>query len=335
MDPYSPEQRQAIKCTVGSTAPQASVLLNEPIERIERFIAKVGSFVKSSHHIVGERPYMLILVESSPQEEELSGNEALRSLRRNKPVFRVDEELRLVSAEEGSIRLVDCGIRTADEKALGVMVRGSYKYDILMGTITDEGNVSYPGADPLSSSKFHHPMIEFEILVHEHKEKCLDREQNVKYWQKPRDRILRGKPDSTESVFHLSLFSWLNMFVIDKLRIFGETLGLGQDKTDIEVVTIDGTHLVEIKWLGENENGTKYDESTISRGLAQVKIYLDHDQDWQFICAHLVVYDGRPLQAHQTKSGYDDSQRHNLCRPPHILFLESETPSVMARRIAR
>ena len=335
MDPYSPEQREAIKRTVGTTAPQASALLNEPIERIERFIAKVGSFVKSNHHIVGERRYMLILVGSSPEGKELSGNEVLRNLRRNKLVFRVDEELRLVSAEEGSLKLVDCGIRTSDEKALGVMVCGSYKYDILMGKITDEGNVAYPGADPLSSSKFHHPMIDFELLVHEHKEKWLDREQNVKYWQKASDRTLRGKPDSTESIFHLSLFSWLNMFVIDKLKILGETLGLGQDKTDIEVVTIDGNHLVEIKWLGKNENGTEYDESAISKGLAQVKIYLDHDQDWLFICAHLVVYDGRPLQAHQGRSGYDDSQRHNLCKPPHILFLESETPSVTAKRIAR
>ena len=335
MDPYSPEQREAIKSAIGSTAPQAAVVLNEPIERIETFLSKVRNFVKSSHRNLGERDYMFILVGSSPLKLELTGIQALRYLRKNKTVFRVDEELRLVRADEGSVKLVDCGARTADEKALGVKVCGSYKYDILMGKITDECNVSYPGAGPLSSSKFHHPMNEFEMLVHEHKEKWIDREQNVKYWQDSRLRKLRSKPDNTESIFHLSLFSWLNMFVIDKLKILGETLGLGQDKTDIEVVTIDGNYLVEIKWLGENETGTKYDESAISAGLAQIKVYLEHDQEWLFISAHLVVYDGRSLHDHQTKLNYDDSQRHAVCKPPHILFLESETPSQKARRITR
>jgi hypothetical protein len=274
-------------------------------------------------------------VKPAPGKEVLTGKMMRSLLRRGRQVFHVDEELRLTQAEEGSARLVDCEKKTEEEKAIGIMVCGGYKYELLCGKITDEENVRYPGAGPLMSSKFHHPMGQFEILLSEHKMHCVDREQNVRYWHDRKKRILLAEPNPTEAIFHLSLFWWLKTFVIDKLKILGETVGLGQDKTDIEVVTPDGNYLVEIKWLGENKNGATYGQSAIDTGLAQLKIYLEHDDEWQFVCAHLVVYDGRPLEIHQAESGYDEAHRHSICKPPHILFLESETPSESARRITR
>jgi hypothetical protein len=34
---------------------------------------------------------------------------------------------------------------------------------------------------------------------------------------------------------------------------------------------------------------------------------------------------------HRTRCNYDDGYRHILCEKPHVLFLESETPSEAAR----
>ncbi len=332
---YTPEQVEAIRRAVGSTATQANVALSEPIERLEAFLKNAAAFIKRNHPIIGDRPYVLLLAKTASGGREVTGKLVLSFLRQGKPFFYVDDKLRLARVEEGLATLADCGKKTEDEKTLGVAAFGTYECDILLGKITADRNVLYPNAAPWTGFKLLHPMADFEVLLQEHKSRCLDRQQNVKYWADPRERILRGKPDTTESIFHLSLFWWLDTFVLDKLKVLGETVGLGQDKTDIEVVTTVGTYLVEIKWLGKNENGTVYGQSIIDTGLAQVKIYLEHDQDSQFICAHLVVYDARPLEAHQTQSSYDDSNRHSICKPPHILFLESETPSETARRITR
>jgi len=324
-----------MKRVISSTAAQAGVALGEPIGRLETFLKNASGFIKRGRATIGDRPYMLLLAKAGSGGAEITATQILSHLRRGKPFFYVDEKLGLYRAEEGFLNLADCGRRTEDAKTVGVAAFGAYRCDILLGKITADQNVIYPDAGPWTGHKFLHPMSDFEIILQEHKSNCLDREKQVKYWADRRHRILRGKPDTTESIFHLSLFWWLNNYVFDRLKVLGETVGLGQDKTDIEVVTAHGTYLVEIKWLGRNENGKEYGQSTINTGLVQIKIYLEHDIDWQFVCAHLVVYDARSLEAHQTESGYQESNLHPICKAPHILFLESETPSEAARRTTR
>ncbi len=107
---------------------------------------------------------------------------------------------------------------------------------------------------------------------------------------------------------------------------------MGQDKTDITIVTINGTYVVEIKWLGKNAN-TRYNEQRINEGLVQVGIYLNNDGE--IICGHLVIYDGRSLQDHKAKSNWDSSLIHERCSSPKIIYLDTESPSKAATRIVR
>lgn len=248
-------------------------------------------------------------------------------------MFYVDEELRLISASDGEVRMTDCVSLTDKESALGVLVTGTYAWEILRGKVTNECDVTRRRVGTPVLSKFHRPMSEFEQILSEHMENSVARQQHIRYWKDRSKRILLAGPDGTEGIFHLDLYWWLNNYVADKLKVYAEPKGLGQDKTDIIVVTLDGSYVIEVKWLGTNENKQKYDQTRINEGLAQVKIYLDNDSE--FVCGYLVVYDGRPLTDNQTQSGWNDSLRHALCQAPKILFLDNETPSVAATRIAK
>src|SRR5437667_9475595 len=170
-------------------------------------------------------------------------------------------------------------------------------------------------------------MDEFEAILTDHLDECLNAGQ-LKFWFHKADRILLSEPEKTELIFHRSLFSWLKLFVSPKLKIYAEPIGLGQDKTDIIVVTNKGSYVIEVKWLGFNQSGQEYKQDRIDVGLAQVKIYLEKDH--QLVCGYLVCYDGRSREVHETESSWNDSLRHELCKDPQILFLSSEVPSVAA-----
>jgi hypothetical protein len=95
------------------------------------------------------------------------------------------------------------------------------------------------------------------------------------------------------------------------------------------MVTLAGGHVVEIKWLGKNEHNTEYGQEQINVGLRQTGIYLTNDPT--FVCGYLVAYDGRPHHVHLAQSSYDDCNCHLRCKPPIIVFLDSEAPSVTAQ----
>ena len=98
-------------------------------------------------------------------------------------------------------------------------------------------------------------------------------------------------------------------------------------------VTMKGTYVIEVKWLGKKENKTTYGKKCINDALKQVKSYLENDAD--FVCGHLVIYDGRPHEKHLSESGFNEESRHQLCNDPKIIFLESETPSKKAKRTTK
>ena len=333
---YTPEQRKALQRVIGATPAKASAVLGESMERIERFLSNVEDFIRQGHSLIGENRYMFLLDRSSHRGKRVTPSGALKDIRRSTPIFRVDDQLRLGRAvhSPGPLQLGTCQQLTEREGALGILVIGAYKIEILRGKFEDESNVVNPGVSLMSSSKFQRPMSDFTLILGDHKKNQLDREQAVRYWKDRKSRVLLAKPDKTETIFHRSLFAWMKLFVLDKLNMYGEPQGLGQDKNDIVILTIDGSEIiVEIKWLGENEHKTVYGQGRINEGLAQVKIYMD-DRDG-CTCGHLVVYDARSREIHESQSKYNDSLRHHLCGPPHLLFLESETPTESASRIAR
>jgi len=332
--PLSPDQVKALQPLI-NTATQASSVLRIPLDVAEKFLQNVAVFVRENYSRLGDNSYVLILGPSSPEKSAIDIKTVLANLRKGKPILYVDEELRFIEAREGEVRITDCSTRTEGEGTLGIRVSGSYVWDILKGKVTDERDVVRPNAGVPVMSKFHRPIAEFDLILKDHLDNSIAREQHVKYWKDATKRILLTEPNGagTEIIFHRDLFWWLKNFVADRLNVYAEPKGLGQDKTDIIIVTISGLYVVEVKWLGKNEKNTTWGKQRINEGLAQVKLYLDNNSE--FVCGYLVMYDARPLDIHQTESDYDDSLRHPLCEVPKILFLDSETPSIAAPRIAK
>jgi hypothetical protein len=327
----SPEQSRILEALI-NTASQASAVLSLPIEVTERFIKEVGDFLQKNHDRFGEQPFLLALKHSASTAPKLTLQTLIENINKGKPVLYVNDELRLLDAVVGTATVTECSTLTQKGNLLGVLVNGIYAWEILEGRTIGEGRVNAGGSGPPTISKHHRPMEELESILKDHLEVILNGGQ-VKYWFNQSKRILSAEPVGTELIFQQSLFTWLMLFVSPKLKIYAEPLGLGQDKTDIIVVTSRGSFVIEIKWLGRNQNDKEYKQDRIDEGLAQVKIYLDNDAD--LVSGHLVCYDGRSKEVHESESNWNDSLRHRLCRDPKILFLSSDVPSVLAKAIAK
>jgi hypothetical protein len=162
----------------------------------------------------------------------------------------------------------------------------------------------------------------------DHFNHCVAREQRVQYWHEKAKRILSTGVEGTEAIFQHSLMTWLKDNVLDQLDVYAEPAKkFGQDKTDVIVIAPSGRYLIEVKWLGKNQNNTSYGEKRINEGLLQVKIYMDNTACVQ---GFLAVYDGRSEKDHQSKSSYNKKLMHALCNPPRIFFLDSANPSAAA-----
>jgi hypothetical protein len=318
---------------IGETPTQVSSALNISEERTKQFLKRANSFVRSNHEQLENTPYILVLTDSVRKGKPLTLKDVLNGSGIGKSIFFVDDDFHLSKMEDGEARISKCSALTDDRKLFALLIADTYVYKVLCGKIIDERSVKGARQNPLVGSKWHRSVEEFDLLLQDHFDNFVRNEQGVRYWFDKNKRILLGGKNGTEEIFHRALFWWLKSYVSNKLRIYGQPKGLGQDETDIIVVTIGGSYLIEIKWLGKNEKGTTYDQDQINIGLAQVKIYLDGDD--QCICGHLVVYDGRCSEDNATKSAHNDLLRHARCTAPKIVFLESETPSKKAIAVAK
>jgi hypothetical protein len=307
--------------------------LNIPEDRTEEFLKNVTRFVQANHVQLENVPYILVLANLDGMGKMLTRKDVVQSCGLGKCVFFVDEKMRLSKTEDGEARISNCSSLTDQGKLFAVLVTDTYIYKILCGKTIDELDVAGATKNPLVGPKWHRPMSEFDTLLTDHYESHVKNEQVCVYWSNKAKRILLSGKHGTEDIFHRSLFWWLKNFVSNKLRVYAQPKGIGQDETDIIVVTVEGSHLIEVKWLGENENGTTYEQDQINVGLAQIKIYLDADAGC--VCGYLVVYDGRSLGDHETKSDHDNSYRHSRCETPRILFLESQPPSKKALQVVK
>jgi len=333
-----PEQLQALQNTLDDTAARAraAAVLDVEIERVEQFLTNVAAFVRANAGPLSNYTYLFLFDGSTSEGSCIDLRTMVGNINTGNSIFYVDEELRLVKVAQGKASWTQCSKLTEREQALGLRLeRGTYFYEILSGKVEGEGDFEHPASTSPMPSKWRRPMMEFDLILEDHKKSCVDREQGFLYWHDKQKRILRIEPrsKSTEALFHHSLFWWLKHFVADRLKVYAETYGFGQGKTDIVVVTTYGSHVLELKWLGTNEHDTSYDEKHIEPGLIQIATYLDDDDD--FVCGYLVIYDGRSRQRHEMHCRYNETLRHNRCKRPRILFLESEPPSKRAERIAR
>ena len=313
---------------IGETPVQVNSALNIPEARTKEFLENATSFIRANHIQLENTPYVLVLTDPTQKGKALTKTNVLNGCGLGKCVFYVDEKLRLSKIENGEPRISACSTLTDTDKLFALLVANTFVYKILCGKIIDERDVKGASGNPLVGSKWHRPIGDFDLLLKDHFDFYIRNEQGFHYWFDKNKRILLSGKHGTEEIFHRPLFWWLKNYVSNKLKVYGQPKGLGQDETDIIVVTLDGSYLTEIKWLGKNESDTSYDQDQINIGLAQVKIYLDGDE--QCVRGHLVVYDGRSHEDHKTKSTHDDSLRHVRCTIPKIIFLESETPSKKA-----
>jgi hypothetical protein len=328
----TPEQLLALQRVTMDSAAQAAGVLEIQSETVETFLRNVGLFVKENGESLAEFSYMLILDHSSLGKLPLNLATLIENIHKDKPVLYVNNNLMLIRAEEGCMRQADCSTITFKEKCLGLRIERNYCYVILVGRHIDEIDLLLPGSSAPISSQFRRSIIEFNLIVQDHKNNSVDREQGFRYWADRGKRILLVGPEGTEKLFHHSLFHWMKLFVSDALRVYGETRGMGQDKTDITVITQKGDYVIEVKWLGRNKSKTSYGESQINVGLGQVSAYLENDP--QLVCGHLIVYDARSFEKFTNESKYDEALRHPRCQLPLVLFLTSDTPSEIGKNLA-
>lgn len=331
--PLSSDQKFVIQKLL-DTAVIASSQLKFSLEGVEEFLNSVSKFVFNNHKRLGNHPYLFLLSTSATKNKApLNFKTVNSSIKSGEAIFVVTPGLNLVSTRKMKATATNCSIISENENTLGLRIEGSFCYEYLCGKIRGEGNLLDSKAGAPVISIFHQPMEKFNQILDDHYENDIKNEKGTQYWHNKAKRILLSIKNQTEYIFQLSLINWLRLYVKDKLDVYGEPVKLGQDKIDIVVVTYDGKYAIEIKWLGINSKGTTCDGKEIDSGLAQIKIYLQNNTD--IVEGYLVAYDGRSLNDHKNKSGFKEKNRHHLCEPPKIIFLESESPSKSAKKIGK
>lgn len=245
------------------------------------------------------------------------------------PIISLTRDGKFAKSSAGGVRLTDAEKRTAASGGIDVVVHGTYVYLVLAGSTINEFDLVNQSSGPPVGIVLFRSIQSFSEILRDHIEHEIEREKGVKYWKDSRRRILLASPENTEKIFQRALLRWLRLFVVDKLRIVSETRGFGQDATDITIITTHGDYVIEVKWMGKNEKGTKFDGDQISVGMKQVGIYLDNDD--RLVRGSLVIYDGR-AEGSSSNDSPDWSCLHSSCERPYVVFLQSDPPSVVAAR---
>lgn len=323
---FSPEQLAALKNAITPAARASAEAGIEP-EAAAAFLTAVDGFVDEEKDKLPNRPFLIVFDNSNSGKTKLDAKNVRAAVNIGSAIIVVDEQLRVINRLTGNASLTESTQVTEKRTALATRVCGGEVVVFSCGRIIHESSVG--GMDSMSITPgWHHPISELKSVLDDHFRERVDGEKGFRYWHNKGKRILTRAVDGTEALFHQDLFWWVEMFVLDAISVTGEMQGLGQDKVDILIATIEGAYVVEVKWLGENESGTKYGIDKIEEGLVQVSIYIDNDDD--LVGGYVVAYDGRP-QGSEPVSQYDDTHRHNLCERPIVYFLRSDTPSQVAK----
>lgn len=331
MSYLNPDQIAVLKDVISDSV-RASALLGIEEEKVKQFIANSRYFAEQNLPLLSDSPYILVLQTNiTATSEMIDPALIIENLNNGKNVFVVDENLYLIKTAEDEASFNRCLGLSKEWKSLTVYVENNAFMECLLG----KGNSAFVGEslEQLTVEKFSRPFNEFEKILDDQLREMVTNEPLISCWNDKPKRILAvmGKA-GTETIFHRLLIWWLKRFITDSLDVYGETVGLGQFKTDITVVTQTGSHVIEVKWLGKNENNDSYGVERIEEGLEQVKIYLN---GYNFVDGYLVLYDGRSYAEHLSDRAYDKTARHLSCHEPYFLFLDSETPSKKASRITR
>jgi hypothetical protein len=323
----TPDEIRALAEVATDPAVVWSAVTGVDVRICAEFVRMVDAFVLESLPRIPVAAYSLV-VDAATGSEAVKLPLIRKALTTEKPVVRVDSSFHFVGMTNEGLRMKDVQRRTRVEQTLEVLCQGSYVTYCVAGFVVREGDIARTTSHLPVASRFRRPMAEFDALLQDNLVASFQNERRVRYWFNRKKRILLASPDKTEVIFQRELKAWLEEHVLDQIRVYAESRGLGQDPTDITVMTASGDVVIEIKWLGENASGTKHGQPRIGDGIRQVAIYLDNDQ--KLTKGYVVCYDARTRDTHESESEWEATELHELCEPPRILFLESETASEKA-----
>jgi hypothetical protein len=331
MNGLLPDQIRVLSQVVSSNEILISLSLQVGREKVSEWLSLCESLVTRHATSLQGKHFSLGLDLASEGSSPVQLQHLLGATSDTGGVVMLDVQGRWITTGPGPVTVSGALARTKKAKGLEILVHGTYLYIALSGELIYEHDVLDASKLPPAGIAFFRPTKQLRELIFDHAGQEIARETGVKYWADKDNRILLAVPESTEKIFQRSLLLWLRHYVLDKIRIYSESRGFGQDATDITVMTGHGDYVIEVKWMGKNEHGTTYDANRIAEGVEQVKIYLNNDG--RLVGGAVVLYDGRPLD--RCTQQFDSSILHPLCQSPHIVWLESQTPSQKATTIVR
>lgn len=337
MHALTQEQIDVLRSVVEQVSTKASVALGISKQDIDDFLEYFHTLYTSEPRIqqrLSSTSYILVFDHAAKDDgQPITYDQLAASVFTGQRIIHVTKSLvpvRLVAAKDNEVSAFHAGQLSDTVDSLVLFVDGLLYYPFIRGRqIVVECNIKRPGEPAHRGPTWHRSFSQLQQLLDEHMQEQLRDERAVKYWKRKKERVLAFGVDGTERIFHRALYYWLQTYVSDAIDVSAEPRGFGQNAYDIKIVLPYKKYCLEVKWLGENEHGQKYDMTQISVGLGQVLEYLD--KDTEILRAYLIFYDARPREEHRTQRGYDSTAKHRLCEEPIILFLESETPSVTSK----
>lgn len=326
----SPEQFSSLKRVVAAPAAKVAAITGGTVGDLETLMGRVETVARKRATTLGNERLLLIHDPSAKGSQALDDAAVANLLRAKTPVVKIGSDCGMISAAKGDVSTVTAAIESEIGPRMTVLVAAGQFTVFAGGKPIAEIGVPPPAQHGRSDWK--RSWRELPMAMNDHFKHCIDDEKSVRYWKDKKKRLLLAGPDGTEKIFHQSLYWWLDHMLSDAIDVYGETLGMGQIKTDITVVTEVGLLVIEVKWMGKNESGTSYKEIRIREGLAQVALYLAKND--KIFGAYVVLYDARPENVHKTSCTFPETSVVNKCERPIIYFLPSETPSQTATRVA-
>lgn len=329
------DQIKALKAVISGSAVKIAAHFGAQVSQCEAFQTTLASLIRKNASALIRKPIAFILDSSATDAAAKKFDPAAigKAVAAGKAVIHLSWDHEFLRAESVSNLGLPRAAEISKSKSTFVMfLEGRVAHEIIGGVTVSQFDIQNPQAPLGQRGRYQRSIEEFQQILDDHNESRIKLEKGPRYWRDKAKRILLEGPDGTEGIFHQDLSWWLRENVSDHIDVYQEPSAHGLDKIDIVIVTTNGSRVIEVKWMGENEKKTKYGRAAINQGLYQLKQYLDHDD--KYVWGYLVVYDGRDAAAHKTDSSFDATNKHTLCDDPAIIFLESDNPSQAAKAVA-
>ena len=313
--------------SVSSISTEIAANLKMPIYEIEKWLTQCCEKLHTIYIDYGQVVFAFIIQMQAHDMLDLTSESINQLKKSHQEVGVLNKNLSIsVSSELKSADQIEIGNYGEKNELIILRFNGELLEFFIKGLYKHRINLMHPE----STSEIRMGMDarccrDYKLAIEDHSRKRLIFVMD-KYWANKKDRILiSSKNKRTESIFQEELFDWLKSHLYDGVPSIEVKTNAG-DRTDIDIRGYEcGQHyIIEIKWLGKNENGSTYNKDRIVAGIGQICTYLKRDLSLNEAC--LVCYDGRTEEKHNAESSID-----KRLVPPKgdykIIFLESESAS--------